>query len=88
VLRTHIFSKEKKKKTRKKEKRKPFNKHDGAACQGFFKKYYPTKEGGDFLKNPKGLTFTGCPECLTCFPFLFFKYLFHLEVHTGIAKKK
>lgn len=82
------FQKRKEKKREKKEKRKPLNKHGGAACQGFFKKYYPTKEGGDFLKNPKGLTFTGCPECLTCFPFLFFKYLVYLEAHYRYCQKK
>jgi hypothetical protein len=38
----------------------------GKGCQGFFKKYYLMEgarnkrltEGGDFLKNPKGLTLT------------------------------
>ena len=25
-------------------------------CQGFLEKYYPRYEGGDFFKNPEGLT--------------------------------
>jgi len=25
-------------------------------CQGFLGKYYPRYEGGDFSKNPEGLT--------------------------------
>jgi len=33
----------------------------GRPVKVFYEKYYPTKEGGDFFKNPKGMTFTGCP---------------------------
>jgi hypothetical protein len=34
--------------------------------QGFFKKYYPRHEGGDFLKNPEGLTLPS-PERVVIF---------------------
>jgi hypothetical protein len=50
----HIFSK-KKEKTRKKEKRKPLCRHDGAACQGFLRKILPDKGGWRFFEKPEGL---------------------------------
>ena len=34
-------------------------------CQGFLKKYYQRNEGGDFFKNPEGLTLTTPDEELS-----------------------
>jgi hypothetical protein len=52
ALRTHIF-KRRKKKTRKKEKRKPLNRLDVKVCQGFLKKYYPTLGGVEIFAKTR-----------------------------------
>jgi hypothetical protein len=45
--------------------------NEDGECQGFLEKYYPRNEGGDFFKNPQGLTLTNPDEELPCLSVLF-----------------
>jgi hypothetical protein len=44
---------------------KQLKKDEDGECQGFLEKYYPRYEGGDFFKNPQGLTLTNPDEELS-----------------------
>ncbi|MDX2190417.1 MAG: hypothetical protein SFY32_11185 [Bacteroidota bacterium] len=72
-MKLNIFSKERRKKPEKKEKRKPFLSEACRDCQGFLEKYYPTKEGWRFFQKPEGLDLYNPAEPnYFCFHFLFF----------------
>lgn len=70
---TKHISKERRKKPEKKEKRKPLACEACRVVKVFWKNTTRPKKGGDFFKNPKGLTLIALqmPNYF-CFHFLFF----------------
>jgi hypothetical protein len=51
----NYFKRKKKKKDKKNKKESLLYQAGRRFCQGFFKKYYPTKEVWRFFKKPEGL---------------------------------
>jgi hypothetical protein len=65
-----FFPPKRRKRKMRRKKDMQVQKQCSGGCQGFLEKYY--LQGGDFFKNPQGLTFTaGKRNCYLCISFFY-----------------